>query len=61
MQLWGGVPAHLIRYRFNEKQIESLTRIAWWNNEDEWILNMRDLFKDVNKFIEIVDKLNSGL
>lgn len=29
----GGVPAKLIRKRFNESQIESLQKIAWWNWE----------------------------
>ncbi len=30
----GGVPARLIRFRFNCQQIEELLRIRWWDWED---------------------------
>ena len=29
----GGVPAHLIRYRFSEEQIEKLLKIKWWEKD----------------------------
>lgn len=32
-----GVPARLVRYRFNEDQIQRLLQIAWWNWDDDKI------------------------
>ena len=29
----GGVPAKIIRYRFNEKTVEQLTKEEWWNHD----------------------------
>ena len=33
----GGNPAKLIKYRFNDKQIEQLLKIQWWNWNDNKI------------------------
>ena len=33
----GGNPARIIKYRFTEKQIEKLLKIAWWDWEEEKI------------------------
>lgn len=33
----GGVPAKIIRYRFEQDKIEELLRDKWWNKEEEWI------------------------
>lgn len=33
----GGVPAKIIRYRFEQDKIEKLLRDKWWNKEEEWI------------------------
>lgn len=40
----GGVPARLIRYRFNEDVITYLEKIKWWNLPDSIIK------KNINKF-----------
>lgn len=47
----GGSPAKLIRYRFNEKQIEQLLKLKWWNQDEDWIAEHADLFNDVNIFL----------
>lgn len=48
----GGVPAHIIRYRFTPKQIEALNRIAWWDWSDEKIRRCYDdFFLDTDDFI----------
>jgi acetyltransferase-like isoleucine patch superfamily enzyme len=33
----GGVPAKLIKYRFDDKTKEKLLEFKWWNNSEEWI------------------------
>lgn len=47
-----GVPARIIRYRYNEGQIKALKRIAWWDWDDDKIRECyNDFFLDVDKFI----------
>lgn len=40
----GGVPAKIIRYRFEPAVIEKLLRLKWWDKDENWIANHRDLF-----------------
>lgn len=48
-----GVPAKIMRFRFDEEQIQELLRIAWWNWTEERILADLDYFYgDVNAFIK---------
>ena len=35
----GGVPAKIIRYRFDAETITELLNTKWWEKDDEWILN----------------------
>lgn len=44
----GGNPARVIRYRFTEKQIASLLKIAWWNWEDDKIKKVLPLLNSAN-------------
>lgn len=48
----GGVPAKLIRYRFTEKQIEQLKKIAWWEWPDERLLEISKDFWNIDEFIK---------
>lgn len=34
----GGVPAKIIRYRFNPEQIDFLQQLKWWDKDDSWKL-----------------------
>lgn len=45
----GGNPAKLIRYRFNEKEIEFLKELQWWNKEEEWIKRHAKYFGQVRE------------
>lgn len=54
----GGVPAKIIKYRFSEKQIQSLLKIQWWNNSIEWVKLYKDKFDDIDLFLTTVDSLN---
>lgn len=46
-----GVPAKIIKYRFEDNVIQRLLDIQWWNKPLKWIENNCDLFSDVNKFL----------
>lgn len=49
----GGNPARIIGYRFDEKQIEALKQIRWWNYSDEQIAECAgELYGDIDAFIE---------
>jgi acetyltransferase-like isoleucine patch superfamily enzyme len=48
-----GVPAKILRFRYEKEQIAKLLKIAWWNWSDEKIFENLDYFyDDVNKFIQ---------
>ena len=53
----GGNPARVLKYRFTETQIEALERIAWWNWDEEVIVErMADIASnDIDAFIEKYD------
>lgn len=46
----GGCPAKLIRYRFSKEQIQSLTKIKWWNKNRDWLEKHACLFNDIVSF-----------
>lgn len=41
----GGVPAKIIRYRFEMVKIKKLLEIQWWNWDDETIIKNKSLFE----------------
>lgn len=50
--IYAGVPAKLIRYRFDEATIKFLLKFKWWDRDEEWLKNN---FKDFHN-IEIFSK-----
>lgn len=40
----GGVPARVLKKRFDEETIQKLLALAWWNKGEEWIRSNSDLF-----------------
>lgn len=46
-----GVPAKVVKYRFDKSTIEQLLHRQWWNDEDSYH-NIVTYFYDVNKFLE---------
>lgn len=49
----GGNPAKIIKYRFTEKQIEKLLKIAWWDWGHEKLIQNRDSFNlNIDQFID---------
>jgi virginiamycin A acetyltransferase len=59
----GGNPARVIKYRFDEQQIQDLQRISWWNWSQDRIKNNAESFHcDVSEFIsEHVGEANREL
>ncbi len=48
----GGVPAKVIRHRFeDESVINRLEDFKWWNQPIEWIVEHTEDFEDINRFI----------
>lgn len=56
----GGVPAKIIKYRYNEDQVNALKEIAWWNWEDKLIAERYDDFFDIDAFIKKYGKGKVG-
>ena len=53
----GGVPAKVMKYRFDEETINFLLECKWWNNEIDWykknwsyLTNMNELKEYYNKY-----------
>jgi acetyltransferase-like isoleucine patch superfamily enzyme len=50
----GGVPAKIIRYRYNAEQIQALNQISWWDWTDDEIRNRyTDFFIPIDDFINM--------
>ncbi|MCM3788890.1 CatB-related O-acetyltransferase [Domibacillus indicus] len=45
----GGVPAKIIKYRFNNEDIDFLLNLQWWNKDQEWLEKNINNFDDVEK------------
>jgi len=48
-----GVPAKIVKYRFDNKQIDQLNRIEWWNFETDKLKEIESNFFDLSAFLEI--------
>lgn len=46
----GGVPARVLRYRFQPDEITFLKNFKWWDKDIEWLEVNANLFRDVNQF-----------
>lgn len=50
--IYGGVPAKLIKYRFEKDQIDELKRIKWWDFEVEQLKDVEINFFNIDTFIK---------
>lgn len=48
----GGVPAKIVRYRFDEDTIEWLKSLKWWDKDEEWLRKYAPYFSDPQKLRE---------
>ncbi len=51
----GGVPARLIRYRFDDEDIELLTSLRWWDKDSAWIEKHAEYFDNVKRLKEALN------
>jgi len=54
----GGIPAKIIKYRFEENTINFLLRFKWWDKEAIWLKNNIDLMIDIDKLQKKFDISN---
>lgn len=54
----GGVPAHVLRYRFDLPLIERLLRVQWWNRKVEILTRHADRGYEVHDFLDQIEKEN---
>lgn len=54
--LVAGVPAQKKKYRFEQKQIEWLQKVQWWNKPQIWIEENAKLFNNIEEFMVVIDK-----
>lgn len=48
----GGVPAKILKYRYDEETINFLQKIEWWNNSPKWFEENWKILSDINKLKE---------
>jgi hypothetical protein len=49
----GGVPAKVLRYRFNQVEIDYLSDFKWWNKEGSWLRENAFKFHNIQEFMQI--------
>lgn len=49
--IYVGVPAKLVKYRFEKEEIKFLIAYKWWNKDFLWIKENSELFDNVENFI----------
>ena len=47
-----GIPAKIIKYRFEKEYIDELLELKWWNFDDDKLKLVEKYFFDIEKFIE---------
>lgn len=55
----GGVPAKVIKYRFDEETINKLLALKWWNFDDEILKTIN--YDNLDESIEVLSKLKNPL
>ncbi|OJU28234.1 MAG: hypothetical protein BGN92_07940 [Sphingobacteriales bacterium 41-5] len=51
-EIWAGNPARLLKKRFDDKIIEGLLALRWWEWDDSVIEKNGDVFNSIQKFVE---------
>lgn len=52
----GGIPAKIIKYRFDTKTIQKLIELKWWDKNQAWIKEHANDFEDVEKLLAHLEK-----
>jgi acetyltransferase-like isoleucine patch superfamily enzyme len=48
-----GIPAKIIKYRFDEEKIEKLLKSKWWEDEYNSLSYYKDAFRDTDLFLKM--------
>jgi carbonic anhydrase/acetyltransferase-like protein (isoleucine patch superfamily) len=51
----GGVPAKVLRFRFNPEEIEFLLELNWWDRDISWIRQHAMAFSSFARFRESIE------
>lgn len=55
----GGVPAKIIKYRFDENTIKILLNSQWWNKDEEWLKKYASNFDNIDFILkELINETN---
>lgn len=54
----GGVPAKIIKYRFDSETIQFLSTIQWWNKSPKWLKDNVGLMQDIEVLKDEYKNLN---
>lgn len=52
----GGVPAKVVKYRYDEETIDFLLKSEWWNRPIEWLEANYELFSNIDEFKRIINE-----
>ena len=58
--VYAGIPAKLVKYRFEENVIEDLENFQWWNKDEEWLKNHVKEFRNPQEFLKLLYSENGG-
>jgi acetyltransferase-like isoleucine patch superfamily enzyme len=54
----GGIPAKIIKFRFNPEQIKSLLEVRWWDLPESIIFSNKEIFQlEINEFLVRLNEL----
>lgn len=56
----GGIPAQILKYRYDEDTIQFLLTIKWWNNKLSWFKENWELLCDLDKLKNYYNQKNSN-
>lgn len=56
----GGIPAKVIKYRFDSDDISFLENFQWWNKSKEWIEANYQQFNDVKSFKKLYGSIHNN-
>lgn len=52
----GGVPARVLRYRFDEATIERLLRVRWWDRDVAAIARHAEMGFSIHEFLDVIER-----
>ncbi len=56
-EIWAGVPAKMIRERFQKQLVEEMERLRWWDLSDEIIQDASASIKNPQQFVERIKEV----